>query len=170
MIRLARPSDVFRIHELIMALAHYERLEHKAVGTPDLLHQHLFGTPKYIETLVVEEEGTIVGFALFFPSYSTFLTRPGYWLEDLFVIPEARGKGYGKALLREIANMAVKQGFGRVDWAVLDWNAPSIAFYESIGAERMSDWLIYRLEGGALFDMASGSALKYGDDEELETS
>lgn len=150
-----------------MALARYEKLEHKAVGTPELLFEHLFGQPQYVESLVVEEQGRLVGFALFFPNYSTFLTRPGYWLEDLFVEPEARGKGYGKALLREIARMAAKNGFGRVDWAVLDWNKPSIDFYESIGAIPMSDWLIYRLEGEAIDRFAEGGTHPKG---ELETS
>ena len=169
MIRPARPEDVRRIHELILGLARYERLEHQAVGTPELLHEHLFGDPKYVETLVVEEAGRLVGFALFFPNYSTFLTKPGYWLEDLYVEPEARGKGYGKALLKEIARLASEKGFGRVDWAVLDWNAPSIAFYESIGASPMSDWLIYRLEGRALEEAASGAPFA-ASSAPLETS
>ena len=155
MIRLARPEDVPRIHELIIELANYERLEHRAIGTPELLGEHLFGQTKYIETLVVEDGGRLVGFALFFPNYSTFLTLPGYWLEDLFVEPDSRGKGYGKALLREIAQMALDRGFGRVDWAVLDWNKPSIEFYESIGAAPLSDWITYRLEGEALARCAS---------------
>ena len=154
MIRPARPEDVNRIHELILELAKYERLEHKAVGTPELLHEHLFGDNKFLETLVVEEEGQLDGFALFFKNYSTFLARPGYYLEDLFVEPESRGKGHGKALLCEIAKMALEQGFGRVDWAVLDWNKPSIHFYESIGAVPLSDWITYRLEGESMKDCA----------------
>ena len=154
MIRPARPEDVPRIHELILELAKYERLEHKAVGTPELLFEHLFGEEKFLETLVVEEEGRLVGFALFFKNYSTFLARPGYYLEDLFVEPESRGKGHGKALLQEIAKMAVERGFGRVDWAVLDWNKPSIDFYNSLGAVPLSDWITYRLEGGSMKDCA----------------
>ena len=150
MIRPARPEDVPRVHELILELAKYERLEHKAVGTPEQLREHLFGGDPFLETLVVEEEGRLVGFALFFKNYSTFLARPGYYLEDLFVEPEHRGKGHGKALLREIARMACEKGFGRVDWAVLDWNKPSIEFYDSIGAAPQSDWITYRLEGEAL--------------------
>lgn len=150
MIRPARPEDVPRIHELILELAKYERLEHKAVGTPELLFKHLFGEERFLETLVAEEDGKLVGFALFFKNYSTFLARPGYYLEDLFVEPESRGKGYGKALLREIAQMALEKGFGRVDWAVLDWNKPSIEFYDSLGAVPLSDWITYRLEGEAL--------------------
>lgn len=150
MIRPARPEDVPRIHELILELAKYERLEHKAVGTPELLFEHLFGEERFLETLVVEEDGKLVGFALFFKNYSTFLARPGYYLEDLFVEPEFRGKGYGKALLREIAQMALEKGYGRVDWAVLDWNEPSIEFYDSLGSAPLSDWITYRLEGEAL--------------------
>lgn len=156
MIRPARPEDVQRIHELILELAKYERLEHKAVGTSELLFEHLFGENRFLETLVVEEaDGRIVGFALFFKNYSTFLARPGYYLEDLFVEPEHRGKGYGKALLGEIARMAVEQGFGRVDWSVLDWNQPSIEFYERIGAAPLADWNTYRLEGEALKSCAN---------------
>jgi GNAT superfamily N-acetyltransferase len=150
MIRLAEHDDVQRIHELILELAVYERLEHKAVGSAEDLRRHLFGEPKYVEALVAEDGGRVVGFALFFPNYSTFLRRPGFYLEDLFVEPEHRGKGLGKALLREIARMAVERGYGRVDWAVLDWNEPSIQFYGAMGAVPLSDWITYRLEGQAL--------------------
>ncbi len=170
MVRPARPEDCPRIHELIFALAEYERLAHRAVGSAEDLRAHLFGEPKYIECLVAEENGRIVGFALFFSNYSTFLRRPGYYLEDLFVEPEARGKGYGKALLAEICRMAAEKGFGRVDWAVLDWNAPSIAFYESIGAVPMSNWITYRLEGASLAAMAAGGEDAKPSPAELETS
>jgi GNAT superfamily N-acetyltransferase len=160
MIRLARPEDVSRIFDLILELSVYERLRDKVVGSAELLGEHLFGETKYVEALVAEDEGMLVGYALFFTSYSTFLTRPGYWLEDIFVGPEFRGKGYGKAMLQEISRMAIEKGFGRVDWVVLDWNKPSIDFYEAIGAVPMSDWLIYRLEGDALGRVASGEILR----------
>ncbi|MBS1724903.1 MAG: GNAT family N-acetyltransferase [Armatimonadetes bacterium] len=154
MVRSARPEDVPRIHELILELAEYERLRDRAVGTPELLHRHLFGEHKYVEALVVEIEGALVGYALFFTTYSTFLTLPGYWLEDLFVEPASRGKGYGKALLLEIVRLARVNGFGRVEWSVLDWNQPSIDFYESLGARALGDWTVYRLEGAALGGLA----------------
>jgi GNAT superfamily N-acetyltransferase len=170
MIRLAQPDDVPRVHELIMALAVYERLEHKATGTPEMLREQLFGPERFLETLVVEEDGELVGFALFYRNYSTFLAKPGFWLEDLFVEPGHRGKGYGKALLTEIAKMAIGKGFGRVDWAVLDWNEPSIAFYESIGAVPMSDWITYRLEGESLFNTANPDAPHRKTKTELEVS
>jgi GNAT superfamily N-acetyltransferase len=150
MVRPARPEDTPRIFDLLLELAEYERLRDRVSGSAELLNEHLFGQPKYAECLVAEEGGLIVGYALFFSNYSTFLTRPGYYLEDIYVQPTARGKGYGKALLGEICRRAQEKGFGRVDWAVLDWNEPSIRFYESIGAVPMSDWVTYRLEGEAL--------------------
>lgn len=154
-IRPARPEDVPRVFEMILELSEYERLRHKVTGNAELLHQHLFGDPRYLEALVVEAEEGLVGYALFFTTYSTFLTRPGYWLEDLYVEPGHRGRGYGKKLLQEIARMAKEKGFGRVDWTVLDWNQPSIEFYESLGAGPLSDWHIYRLDGDALERFAS---------------
>lgn len=169
MIRPAEPADVPRIFELILELAVYEKLRDRAIGSAELLHDHLFGEPKYVESLVVEENGVLVGYALFFTSYSSFLTRPGYWLEDIYIAPDARGRGYGKALLQEIARLAQEKGFGRVDWTVLDWNKPSIAFYESIGAVPMSDWLIYRLEGEKLEAAVTGEAFASSQGR-LETS
>lgn len=156
MIRPPTPADVPRLFELVRELAIYEKLEHRLVGTPELLNEHLFGQTKYVESLVVDVDGELVGYALFFPSYSSFLMRPGYWLEDVFVEPAHRGKGYGKGLLREIARLALAKGFGRVDWAVLDWNQPSIDFYNSIGAFPMSDWITYRFEGDILARFAEG--------------
>lgn len=169
MIRPARPEDSPRIHELILALLEYEKLADRATGSAKQLHEHLFGDPKYVECLVAEEGGRLVGFALYFPNYSTALTRPGYYLEDLYVVPEARGKGYGKALLAEICRRAEEKGFGRVDWAVLDWNEPSIRFYEAIGAIPMSDWITYRLEGESLRAMA-GARDPANPSEGLEVS
>jgi GNAT superfamily N-acetyltransferase len=160
MIRLAVPADVQTIHHLIRDLARYEKLEHQVTGTPDDLQRHLFGAPRYAEALVAEDgdDGAVIGFALFFHNYSTFLARPGVYLEDLFVLPEHRRRGHGRALLREVARIAVERGCGRLEWSVLDWNAPAIAFYRSIGAPPMDDWRICRLTGETLADLASRRA------------
>lgn len=160
MVRPARPEDVARIYELILELAVYERLRDRAVGNAELLHEHLFGEAKSVEALVAEDEGEIVGYALFFTTYSSFLTRPGLWLEDVFVLPQARGKGLGKALLREVARTAAERGMERLDWIVLHWNQPSIEFYRSLGAEPLSEWQVYRLEGEALSAFASGTGIQ----------
>lgn len=156
MIRPAEPQDVPRIFELVRELAVYERLEHKLVGTPDRLREHLFGDRPFVESLVGEVDGAIVAYSLFFPSYSSFLMKPGYWLEDIYVQPEHRGKGLGKALLRAIVQKARDAGYGRVEWSVLDWNQPSIDFYRSIGAVHMADWNTYRLEDETLRRFADG--------------
>ena len=153
-IRTATQGDVPQILEFIRALAEYEKLAHKVVATEELLHRTLFGPRPYAEVLLAEDDGKPVGFALFFHNYSTFLARPGIYLEDLFVIPEARGRGYGKALLARLARLAIERECGRVEWAVLDWNAPSIAFYESLGAQMLTDWKIFRLTGEALEELA----------------
>ncbi|MCS6863459.1 MAG: GNAT family N-acetyltransferase [Gemmataceae bacterium] len=154
MIRAATPADVPAIAALIRQLAEYERLTHTVVFTETDLHQHLFGERPYAEVLVAEEVGAIVGFALFFHNYSTFRGKPGIYLEDLFVIPAARGRGYGKALLRAIAQLAVERGCARVEWSVLNWNAPAIAFYQSLGAEPLTEWTVYRLTDTALDRLA----------------
>ncbi len=157
MIRPANPSDVPVIARLIRALAEYEKLAHEVVLREEDLHQHLFGDRRYAEVILAEEGGQVVGFALFFHNFSTFLARPGLYLEDLFVLPEARGKGHGKALLSHLARVAVERGCGRFEWSVLDWNAPSIAFYKSFGAVPMEDWSIFRLTGDALRRLASSA-------------
>ena len=155
-IRSARPDDVPQILAFIRELAVYEKLEHQVVGTPELLHQHLFGPRPYAEVILLEEgNGEPAGFALFFHNYSTFLTRPGIYLEDLFVRPQHRGKGYGKALLLHLAKLAVERGCGRLEWAVLDWNAPAIGFYESLGATMMNEWRTFRLTGDTLESLAA---------------
>ena len=156
-IRTATAADVPQILVFIRALAEYEKLAHKVVATEDLLHKTLFGSRRYAEVLLAEDDGKAVGFALFFHNYSTFLARPGIYLEDLFVIPEARGHGYGKALLARLSQVAIERDCGRVEWAVLDWNAPSIAFYESLGAQMLTDWKIFRLTGGALEKLSSSA-------------
>jgi GNAT superfamily N-acetyltransferase len=154
MIRPATPSDVGALHALIRELALYERLEHQAVGTTEDLRTHLFGTRPYAEALVAEDDGRVVGFALFFHNYSTFLARPGLYLEDLFVLPEHRRKGHGRALLRELARVAVQRRCGRFDWSVLDWNEPAMKFYASLGAQRMGEWLLFRMTAEAIERLA----------------
>lgn len=163
MIRPATPADVPAIYNLIRALAEYEHLLDQVTMKQDLLHEHLFGARPYIETLIAEEAGSVVGFALFFHNYSTFLGKPGIYLEDLFVLPENRGQGHGKALLRELARLAVERGCGRLEWSVLNWNEPSIQFYRSLGAVAMKEWSIYRLTGEALERL--GQAAEGADSE-----
>ena len=155
MIRAATPADVPVIAELIRALADYERLTHEVVLDEAALREHLFGTRPYAEVVLAEHEGAVVGFALFFHNYSTFLGKPGIFLEDLFVRPEHRGAGHGKALLAHLASLAVARGCGRLEWSVLDWNEPSIAFYKSLGAAAMDEWTVYRLTGDGLSALAS---------------
>jgi GNAT superfamily N-acetyltransferase len=150
MIRPAVPADVSTIHALVRELARYEKLEHQVTGTTADLHEHLFGERRYVEALVASDGPVTAGFALYFHNYSTFLARPGIYLEDLFVLPEHRRRGHGRALLRELAKIALARGCGRVDWSVLDWNQPALDFYRSIGAPAMPDWRICRLTGDAL--------------------
>jgi GNAT superfamily N-acetyltransferase len=154
MIREATPADTPTIAALIRALAEYERLSHEVVLDEDELRAHLFGERRYAEVVLAEHDGEVVGFALFFHNFSTFLAKPGIYLEDLFVKPEHRGGGHGRALLAHLAKLAVERGCGRLEWAVLDWNEPSIAFYRSLGATAMDDWTTYRLTGEALSALA----------------
>ncbi len=155
-IRAAAPADVPEIAALVRELAEYERLSSEAVLDEGALLEHLFGARPYVEALIAEDGGAVAGFALFFHNYSTFLGRPGLYLEDIFVRPAHRGRGLGKALLVELARMAVERGCGRVEWSVLDWNEPSIAFYRSLGAVAMDEWTVYRLTGEALTSLAGG--------------
>ena len=154
-IRVGRPDDVPTIFGLIKGLAEYERLSDAVVGTEALLREHLFGEKPYAEVILAEVAGRSVGFALFFHNYSTFLTRPGIYLEDLFVLPDERGKGYGKALLTALGRLAVERGCGRLEWSVLNWNEPSIQFYRSLGAVGMDEWTVNRVTGEALTKLAS---------------
>jgi GNAT superfamily N-acetyltransferase len=157
-IESARPQDVPQIVALIRALAEYEKLSHLVVGTEDQLHEELFGARPVIESVLAWEGQRALGFALFFHNFSTFLARRGLYLEDLFVVPEARGRGIGKALIRHGAQLAVQRGCGRYEWSVLDWNTPAIDFYKSIGADLLHDWRICRMTGDALARLAEGDA------------
>jgi len=149
-IRPATPDDTEAIVALIRGLAEYEHLEHLVTLDARQLREHLFGPRPYAEVLLAEDAGEVVGFALFFHNYSTFLGRPGIYLEDLYVQPEYRGRGHGKALMAAVARRAVERGCGRLEWAVLDWNEPSIAFYRALGAAPLDEWTTFRLTGEAL--------------------
>jgi GNAT superfamily N-acetyltransferase len=153
-LRFAGVSDVPVIAELIRGLARFEKLEGEVAMTEDLLAKNLFGPRPYAEALLAEDGGAVVGFALFFHNFSTFLAQPGIYLEDLFVIPEERGHGIGRALLERLAQIAVERGCGRLEWAVLDWNRAAIGFYERLGARPNSEWTVYRLTGEALLGLA----------------
>lgn len=144
-IRNATPDNVPQVFELIKALAEYEKLTHLVTGTADALQEHLFGERPYIEAIVAECEDKTVGFALFFWNYSTFLTKPGIYLEDIFVLPEYRRLGIGKALLTQVAKIAARRKAGRLEWSVLDWNEPAIIFYQRFGATVLPDWRICRI-------------------------
>ena len=153
-IRTATESDLPLILTFIRALAVYERLEDRVVATEEVLRESLFGARPYAETLIAEDDGKPVGFAIFFHNFSTFIGRPGIYLEDLFVNPDARGRGYGKALLARLAAIAKERNCGRLEWSVLDWNEPSIKFYKSLGAVPLDDWTMFRVTGGALDALA----------------
>jgi GNAT superfamily N-acetyltransferase len=153
----ARRNDVPLILEFIRALAEYEKMSADVVATEDGLAAELFGPRPAAQVLLAYEGDEPVGFALFFHNFSTFLGKRGIYLEDLFVKPEHRGKGYGKALLAALAGIAVERGCRRLEWAVLDWNEPSIAFYRGLGAKGLDDWRIFRLTGDALARLAATS-------------
>ena len=158
-IRAATEVDVPLILRFIRELAEYERLLHEVVATEDGLRETLFGARPAAEVVIAEDGAEPVGFALFFQNYSTFLARPGLYLEDLYVRPEARGRGAGRALLAHLAQLARERGCGRLEWWVLDWNEPARRFYRSLGAQPMEDWTVHRVTGKALdrlADEASG--------------
>jgi GNAT superfamily N-acetyltransferase len=155
MIRTATRADVPTIVRFICELADYERLRGEVEIDERALGEHLFGPEPVCSALIAEDDGRPVGFALWFVSYSTFKMRPCLWLEDLYVVPQARGRGHGKALLRHLARIAVERGHARFDWAVLEWNEPSIRFYREIGARMLTDWRICRLDGAALRKLGS---------------
>jgi len=154
-VRNASEEDVPLILDLIRELAEYEKLSHEVVATEDGLRRSLFGERPAAEVLIGEFEGRPAAFALFFHNFSTFLGKPGIYLEDLYVRPRFRGRGMGKAMLVRLAKLARERGCGRLEWSVLDWNEPSIRFYESLGAVAMTDWTVHRVTGEALDSLAS---------------
>ena len=149
-IRIARPADAALVLQFIRELADYEKLSDQVVATEAGITETLFGAHRAAEALIAELDGAPAGFAIFFPNYSTFLARPGIYLEDLFVKPAFRRQGVGRALFTRVARLAVERGCGRFEWSVLDWNAPAIAFYRSLGAVPLDDWTVFRLTGEAL--------------------
>jgi GNAT superfamily N-acetyltransferase len=153
-IRMAVPEDAGSIAALVRELAIYEKLEQHAKATADDFHRHLFGPRPAAEAAIAELDGRAVGFALWFSTFSTFRGQPGLYLEDVFVMPECRGSGIGKALLATVAAKAVERGCGRLEWSVLDWNSPAIGFYRALGARAMEEWTVYRVDGEALVRLA----------------
>src|SRR3982751_4227781 len=149
-LRPAELRDVVPIVGLIRELAEFEKLTHLLQVTPEKLRPHLFGARPVAEAFVAEVDGSVVGFALFFTNFSTFLARPGLYLEDLFVLPSHRGRGIGEAMLTRLARLAAERGYGRFEWSVLDWNEDAIRFYQRMGATVMPDWRICRIAGPAL--------------------
>ncbi|MFZ1904916.1 MAG: GNAT family N-acetyltransferase [Steroidobacteraceae bacterium] len=163
-VRAATAADMPLVLAFIRELAVYERLEHQVVATQADLTTALFGTRPYAEVVFACLDGREVGFALFFHNFSTFLGKPGIYLEDLFVRPESRGRGIGKRLLAWLAALALERGCGRLEWAVLDWNEPSIGFYKGLGAVALDDWMTMRLTGNALERLAGPEAT--GDEDQ----
>ena len=153
-LRIATAADVAIVLDFIRRLAEYEKLSHLVVASEERLREELFGPRAHVEVLLGFEDRQPVGFAVYFQNFSTFLGRKGIWLEDLFVLPEKRGHGYGKRMLFELGKIAFERGCGRFEWAVLDWNAPSIDFYKSLGAVPLDDWTIFRVTGDALDTLA----------------
>jgi GNAT superfamily N-acetyltransferase len=154
-IRPARPEDVPGILALVQDLAEYERARDQVEATEQQLREALFGPDPHVFALVAEHEGRLGGFAVWFLTFSTWLGRHGIYLEDLFVRPELRGLGYGRELLRELARICVAAGYGRMEWAVLDWNEPAIGFYRALGAQAQDEWTVYRISGDALGRLAA---------------
>lgn len=149
-IRPAEPSDVALILALVRELAVYEKLEREMIAGEDDIRRALFGERPVAEAVIGSLDGVPAGFALFFPNFSTFLGKPGLYLEDLFVRPSARGFGLGRALMEHLARVAVERGWGRFEWSVLDWNEPAIGFYRTLGAEPLAEWTTFRMTGRAL--------------------
>ena len=157
-IRTATEDDVPLILQFIRELAEYERSAHEVAATEELLRMTLFGNPRFAEVLIGEDDGVTVAFALFFHNYSTWTGKPGLYLEDLYVKPEARRHGHGRTLLKRLAAIAKERNCGRFEWAVLDWNTPAIDFYRSLGAVPMSEWHVMRVTGDALDALAAGAS------------
>jgi GNAT superfamily N-acetyltransferase len=155
MIRRARPADIPAIYGLIRDLAEYERAADEVTGTEQDLDRALFGPEPAVFAHVAEHDGQVAGFALWFLNYSTWVSRHGIYLEDLYVRPELRGAGHGRLLLAELAALCVERGYGRLEWSVLDWNEPARGFYERLGAEPMEEWTVHRISGTALQALAA---------------
>jgi GNAT superfamily N-acetyltransferase len=153
-LRFAQESDLELILELIRGLAEFEKLAHEMVADAETLRRSLFAERRVAEVVIAEYEEAPAGFALFFHNFSTFLGKPGIYLEDLFIKPELRGKGIGRAMLAFLARLAVERGCGRLEWAVLDWNRRAINFYRSLGARAMDEWIVYRLTGRELENLS----------------
>jgi len=156
-LRPATEADLPALAGLIRELAVFEKLEHLMVATPEDLGRHLFGPRAAAEAVVAELDGRVVAFALFFGNFSTFLGKPGLYLEDLYIRPAYRGRGYGRNIMQRLAQIAVERGCGRFEWWVLDWNHPDIEFYRSLGAQPMSDWTVQRVSGEALVALAGAA-------------
>ena len=154
-VRAALPTDIAALHALICALAEYERARERVVATEGDLERALFGPERSVYAYVATKDEHVVGFALYFISYSTWTGRHGLWLEDLFVLPECRGQGLGKLLLATLAQLAISRGYTRLEWNVLDWNEPALAFYRSLQAEPLAEWTVHRLDGEALEALAA---------------
>jgi GNAT superfamily N-acetyltransferase len=154
-LRFATVADVPVILAMIKELAEYEKLSHEVVATEADLRQSLFGKQPQAEVILAEYQNMVAGFALFFHSFSTFVGKPGIYLEDLYIKPEMRGNGFGKQLLAYLAKLAQERNCGRLEWSVLNWNQPAINVYQSIGAKAMDDWTVYRVTGQALVDLAA---------------
>ena len=158
-VRPARAEDSALVLDFIQQLARYEKLEHECVATAEQIRETLFGAKAKAESLLAFEDGNPAGFAVYFYSYSTFLAKPGLYLEDLFVKPELRGRGIGKRIFLELLRIAAKNDCGRFEWSVLDWNEPAIKFYESLGAKAQAEWIRYRLDEEQISMLAGKSAL-----------
>jgi GNAT superfamily N-acetyltransferase len=152
--RFAKEEDVPLILSLIKGIAEYEKLLHEVVATEEILRNSLFGKTRFAEVLIAYYKNEAVGFALFFHNFSTFLGKPGIYLEDLFVNPEMRGKGIGKILLSYLGKIAIERDCGRVEWSVLDWNEPAIKFYKNLGAKPMDEWTVFRVTGDSIKKLA----------------
>lgn len=158
-VRPAAPGDEHALFALIQALAEYEKLSHAVTGSAEQLAQALFAPSPRVEAMLAEADGRVVAFALYFHNYSTFLTKFGLYLEDIFVLPEYRGRGLGKALLSRVARVACERGCGRLEWSVLDWNVSAIGFYQSLGASVLPDWRICRVVGEQMQALAERASL-----------
>ena len=154
-LRSATRDDSALILSLIRELAEFEKLLHEVQASEETLSEHLFGTQPRAEVLIAEADGQAIGFALYFHNFSTFLGKPGLYLEDLYIRPAFRGRGYGRSIMQALARIAVDRGCGRFEWWVLDWNHPAVEFYRSLGAEAMSDWTVQRVSGTALLALAT---------------